>query len=184
MAEIPWWAHSPSPMTLGIYSILAIYGAYKLESKTPRQWLHNFCEAGFVIGLIILPFDVAWQTFQCLKFYSLGLLYLEGMKVVLSTFIRDAAIYALCFVSSYKLADKTRKLDLNKSWLVLIPIITLGITFLFSPDPGWTDWTYAFRWPELSSATWLIAYLTDIPVRVMTGLAVVGLWKDNFLAKK
>lgn len=178
---IPWWAHSPSPMTLGIYSLLALYGAYKLGSKTPRQWIHNFCESAFVIGLIIIPYDYGWQTFQWLKF---GYLYTHEIKIVYGTYIRNLALYALCFVSSWKLADKTHKLELRNSLFFIIPTITLLITFLFSPDPGWTDWTFAFRFPELSSTNWLTAYLIDLPIRAMTSLAYIGMWRNNFLAKK
>ena len=181
MSSIPWWAYSPSPMTLTIYTILALYGAYKLESKTPRQWIHNFAESAFVIGLIILPFDYGWQTFQWLKF---GYLYADEIKIVYGTYIRNAALYALCLLSSWKLAEKTQKLNLKKSILVVLPTLALLVTFLLSPDPGWTDWTFAFRFPELSSTSWLVAYLTDLPIRAMTSLTYVGLWKGNFLAKR
>jgi hypothetical protein len=181
MSEVPWWAHSPSPMTLGIYTVLALYGAYKLESKTPRQWLHNFCESAFVIGLIILPFDCGWQIFQWFKF---GYLYPDEIKIVFTSYVRNIAIYALCLLSSWKLAEKTRKLDIKKSLVFLVPIFTLLITFLISPDPAWTDWTYAFRFPEISSTSWLTAYLIGIPIRIMTSLAYVGLWKGNFVAKR
>ena len=181
MVDIPWWAHSPSPMTLGIYTILALYGAYKLDSKTPYQWIHNFAESAFVIGLIILPFDYGWQSFQWLKF---GYLYTDEIKIVVGTYIRDAALYALCLLSAWKLMEKTRKLELKKSLLFLLPTFILLVTFFLSPDPGWTDWTYAFRFPQLSSASWLIAYLSDVPIRVMTSLCYVGLWKENFVVKR
>jgi hypothetical protein len=180
MSDIPWWAHSPSPMTLTIYSLLAFYGAYKLESNTWRQWLHNFCESAFVIGLIILPYDTGWQTFQWLKF---GFLYANEMKVVYGTYIRNLALYSLCLLSSWKLMIKTNKLELKKSALFLYPTAILLITFLLSPDPGFTDWTYAMRWPNLSSAYWLFSYLSDVPIRIMTALAYVALWKDNFVGR-
>jgi hypothetical protein len=128
-----------------------------------------------------LPYDAGWQTFQWFKF---GYLYTNELKIVYGTYIRDAVLYALCFISSWNLADKTKKLDVKKSILFIIPTFVLLITFVLSPDPGWTDWTFAFRWPNLSSSTWLLSYLIDIPVRVMTSFAVIGMWKENFLAKK
>ena len=181
MSDVPWWAFSPSPMTLATYTILALYGAYKLESKTWKQFLHNFCESALVIGLIILPFDTGWQTFQWLKF---GFLYTDEIKLVIGVYLRNISIYALCYVSAWKLADKTKKLQLQNSLYFIFPTLILFIMFLMSPDPGWTDWTYPMRFPELSSAYWLFSYLMVLPIRVMKGLAYVSLWKNNFITKR
>jgi hypothetical protein len=168
-------------MTLSIYSVLALYGAYKLGSKTKREWVHNFCESAFVIGLIILPFDYGWQTMQWVKF---GYLYVDEITLVLGVYLRNAVAYALCLLSSWKLAEKTHKLDLKKSLYFIFPTLTLLLVFLIAPDPGWTDWTYAFRWPELSSVTWLVSYLSDLPIRAMTAICVIAMWKGNWFVKK
>lgn len=174
--SVPWWAYSPSPMTLGFYSALALYGAYLLGSKTKREWISNFAESAFLVGLIILPFDMFWQTCQWFKY---SYLFPNEWGMVIGVLIRDATILSLCLLSSWKLTQKTGLLKLGNMWLVAFPMLSLLIRFYFTFDPGWTDWTYPLRYA--SSVPWLLSYLSGLPDRAMLGLAYLALWKWNFI---
>ncbi len=173
---VPWWALSPSPMTLAFYSVLAFYGAYKLGSRTKWEWVTNFAESAFLIGVVILPFDSCWQLFQWFKF---GYLYPEEVVMVGNVLIRNVSVLSLCLLSSWKLSDRTLLIDLKKGVFVLLPIVFLLLNFLFLSDPGWTDWTYGMRFA--SSASWVLSYLSSLPIRFMLGFVFVALWKDNFI---
>jgi len=180
MNEVPWWARSPSPMTLTVYFLLAIYGAHRLESQSFWSWVKNFCESAFVIGLVILPYDSSWQIFQWLKW---GYLHPMEYRMVIGVLIRNIAVFSLCLLSSWKLALETDKLKLTNMMFVLFPIFVLIVKFtFFTPDPVWSDWTYGLRFEQ--NSPWLIAYFSGLVDKVSLGLVYVSLWKENFLNGK
>lgn len=178
MNEVPWWAYSPSPMTLTFYSLLAIYGAYKLNSSSMRTWITNFAESAFLVGLIILPYDSSWQILQWLKW---GYLHPTELYMVIGVLIRNIAIFSLCLLSSWKLASKVNnKLKLRNVAFALFPIFILLIKFLFFiSNPVWSDYTYGLRFEE--DSPWLIAYLSGVVDKISLGLVYVALWKENFI---
>lgn len=172
MSVVPWWALSPSPMTLTFFGILSFYGAYKLKSATVRGWIGNFAESAFVLGLVIMPFDSSWQIFQWLKW---GFLYPRESQMVINVLIRNTAIFSLCLLSSWKLSEKTNRVILKNTVFVLIPILILILKFAVALDPGWTDWTYPMRFE--SSSPWQLSYLIGLIDKVCLAGVYVNLWK-------
>jgi len=171
--EVEWWMRSPSPMTLFFYSLLALYGAHRLESNGLKQWISNFGESAFLIGLIILPHDSSWQILQWFKW---GYLHPTEWILVIGILIRNISLFLFCWLSSWKFASRTGMLKLRNMFLVAIPIMVLLIKFVwFTPEPVWSDWTYGVRFQE--NSPWLIAYLSGLPDKVSLGLVYIGLWR-------
>jgi len=167
-------------MTLTFYSLLALYGAYKLGSASLRSWVKNFADSAFLIGLVILPHDISWQIFQWLKW---GHLHPTEWVMVIGVLIRNLAILTLCLVSSWELASRTNALNLKNMRFVIFPILVLIVKFLFlTSTPVWSDWTYGLRFIE--NSPWLIAYLSGIPDKFCLGFVYVSLWKGNFINGK
>lgn len=174
--QLEWWMRSPSPMTLTFWSLLALYGAYRLQSKTTREWITNFAESALLIGIVILPYDSSWQIFQWIRW---GYLHPEEYIMVIGVLIRNAAIFALCALSSWKLGLRTQQLKLTNATFIIFTILTLAAKFLYAPDIVWTDWTYGIRFEE--NPPWLLAYLSGIPDKIAQAVVYVALWKGSFL---
>ena len=175
MTDVPWWAFSPNPLTLSYYIVLSLYGAHKLGSKTLRQWISNFAESAFVVLLVIMIWDCAWQICQWLKW---GFLYPEEIIMVRNVLVRNTLIFSLCALSSWKLNEKVHLLNFKRLVLVVFPIIfsLIGV-FLIAQDPVWTDWTYGLRY-EVDSP-WLLSYLAGLVSKVSLAVVYLGLWKQK-----
>ncbi len=173
---VPWWAYSPSPMTLTFYSILSFYGAYKLNPRRKIDWLFNLAEAAFVVGLVIMPFDLAWQLFQWFKY---SYLWPDELSMVIGVLIRDGLLFLLCLLSAWKLNLRTQSLHLKNDFLLIVPVLVLLISFLLTSDPVWTDYTYGLRFE--ANSPWLLSYLTGIVFRPLQASVFIALWKRNFI---
>ena len=172
--DVPWWAYSPSPMTLIFYSLLALYGAQHLEFQSLRSWIGNFCASAFVVGLVILPYDSSWQILQWLKW---GYLYPSEYVMVIGVLIRNLSIFSLCLLSSWKQNLKTKMLNLRNIIFVSFPIIALIIKFLITDNPVWTDWTYGLRF-ELNSP-WLLSLISGSVDKISIGVNYIALWRKK-----
>lgn len=172
MNEVPWWALSPSPMTCLYWSILAFYGAYKLGSNSKREWIKNFCESAFLLGIVILTYDTVWQLGQWFKF---GYLHPEEIITVRNTLIRNASVFSLCALSSWKLSLKTNLIQFKGIFFILVPILSLSFRFLVAPDPSWTDFTYGLRFG--GSLPWWYEFLSGVPDKGSLAITFMNLWK-------
>jgi len=164
---------SPSPYSIVVWSLLAFYGARKMQPKTVKQWLHALSTCAFVVGLVVMPFDSLWIVFQIARF---GYLYPdEAMPILLYCLTRNITIFLLCIYET----RKVRLQLLNVKSLVYLPFfIPLFILwFGLAPDPSWTDWTYAFRYNYSNLRVFQAFIISHIFMKSLQGIIYIKLWK-------
>lgn len=175
MIKVPWYARSPSPMTLIFWGILALYGTIQFKPKTVREYLGAFGNAVFILGLIVLPFDALWCIFQGLRF---AYLHPEGILILGLCLLRDIVGSVWCYSESFHhfgVKGRLQKKGLLKL-LVFVPYFI--IFFLVAPDPSWTDWTYAIRF-DYGNQRIITSYLLGIPMKIVQAFIYVKLWKKT-----
>jgi len=142
---LPWWTLSPSPWTIAVYTILALYAARKLY----RVYGHNykrlkrlaaFTDATFMLGFVVLTLDTFWLACSGLRF---GWTYPSSVLQLLACLFRNFGIVALCyiFVKDYLVDRATSK----TFYLFAVNMVFMVIWFVLAPSPAYTDWTFALR---------------------------------------
>lgn len=142
MITLPWWAYSPSPFTFVFWFLLALYGCRKLKPKTLKEWVSAFSISAFVVGLVVLPFDILWTVHQALTF---GHLHPLDLAELLPLFNVKLVIWVVCVYESINLFGTTGKLRTENMFFLILYVPLLLVWFSLAPDPSWTDWTYALR---------------------------------------
>ena len=105
MIEVPWFMLSPSPYTLAVWTVLAIFQAkrllpYSWRSYSWREWINAFTLCAFSLGLIVLPFDSLWVIFQNIRF---GYLFPGEVGFTLaSSLLRNLLVLLLCIYETRK----------------------------------------------------------------------------------
>lgn len=112
----------------------------KLGAKTRRQWLDALLQSGYLLMLIILPFDSLWLMGQWLRF---GNLYVNEEVLLITSIIRNVAGFIMFYILSYRTLIKSinQKALMNVVWFLIFYIPF----FAFAQDPSYTDWVWAIR---------------------------------------
>lgn len=176
MIGLPWWIHSPSPFTFFFWFLLALYGIHKLKPKTRREWITTFCVSAFIVGLVVLPFDLLWTVHQAFTF---GHLHPQDLAELLPLFNLKLMIWVLCLYES-------RKLFKGKSYLEPLNLVFLSlyyplliVWFRLAPDPSWTDWTYAWRFGFGTQRILEAFFISHVIAKLVQAIIYVGLWKKK-----
>jgi len=174
---VPWWALSPGPLTISIYTIMAFYGAYRFN-KTSKllgamDWVRCTYKCAFIVGLVVLPFDLIWTVDEALVF---GHLYPGDLAELFPLFNMKLAVWILCWIESYKFFGDKGPLEKRNLMFMIVFVFYLTAHFWLAPDPSWTDYTYAIRHGyDNVLLSWLFG-----PVGKSLQVGVYyGIWKKN-----
>lgn len=143
--NLPWWAFSPSPMTLTFWVLASLYGWYKLRNREYRRYsqLLRFTDAALILGVVVLFGDLIWVLICILKF---GPQYPGEVYQLSLCILRDLMGVIFCLFFSMELIME-KKIDLMGSIpLWGLNILFMVVWFVIAPDPSLTDWTYAWRY--------------------------------------
>jgi len=144
--NVPWYALSPSPITIIFYGLLSLYGAKKMmkgsNSKSLFTWIKTANDSLIFLGIIVLIGDVFWCVACYLRFAST---FTGGLQLIVCI-IRDLAGLTLCVIWSKPLfKSQIVKFDFLTFIGFTLLIVFLTVWFVEAGDPSWTDWTYAIR---------------------------------------
>ena len=172
MIEVPWYMLSPSPYTLTVWSVLAIYQAKKLGASSLKERMYSFAISIFSLGLIVLPFDSLWVIFQSVKF---GYLYPgEVYFTLFSSLFRNLLVFLLCVYETREIKDKLNIYCLIELfWFIPLFFVWFGL----APDPSWTDWTYAWRFGYGNQRTFLAFVISHGVMKIIQGIIFFDLWR-------
>ena len=165
---------SPSPYTLTVWGLLAYFQAKKMGASSLKEWMYCFSVCAFSLGLIVLPFDCLWVIFQNIRF---GYLYPgEAVYTLASSLLRNLLVLLLCI---YETREVHKHLNLNslKYLLGFIPIFI--VWFVVSPDPSWTDWTYAWRFGYGATRTFNAFVVSHVMMKGIQAVIYVDLWREK-----
>jgi hypothetical protein len=150
-AEIPWFMKSPSPWTLIIWGILAVWASRILVKRVSYRrarlaWLLAFVDSALILGFLVLVTDLFWCVACGLRFGLYFPFYPDVYGLILSA-ARDAA--GMIFLGLL-VWDNFRQKIVSFSrltYLVLIGyVFFLAAWFGLAPDPSFVDWNYAFKY--------------------------------------
>lgn len=145
MSDVPWFALSPSPLSLSIYVVMILYAAYKIKKFYPdRRLILRLTDGFFLTGLTTLSFDSIWIIFSALRWGSL-FPWKDVFQLILC-FGRNISGLILCILLVLWLFHGgVVKVRRSTILIYAINVIYLAIWFSFSISPAGTDWTYAIR---------------------------------------
>ncbi len=147
MADLPWWALSPSPFTIAFWLVLAVWATRRIlvHMKYRRlKHLMAFTDALFIIGFVVLTTDLMWCV-ACLLKFGPGYPWADVFQLFLCA-LRDIAATAFCYLlikSHFDLGFISFNSKTVLSYCV--NAIFLSLWFLAAPTPAFTDWTFAIR---------------------------------------
>jgi len=131
---------SPSPFTLGVWSLLALFQARKFRPSSVKKWGYYFSLCAFSLGFIVLPFDSLWVVCQNVRF---GYLYPDERWITLGLSLTRNGVFLLISWLG------TREIHKLLNWDALYGLLYFVVIFLgwfgLANNPSWTDWTYAWR---------------------------------------
>jgi len=159
--EVPWYAKSPSPFTLIVWLIFAVWLTFKIRKKVVyRKWqfLNAFTDALFVVGLVTSITDFMW-VIACLIRFGRYYPFFPDVFQLLLCLGRDAVAAIFCFLLIKHLFDM-KFLSFNRRFVLALMLnaIFFGIWFGIAETPALTDWTYAIR-HDYSLETIVISFL-------------------------
>lgn len=178
LQDVPFWMRSPSPMSLTFFSLLSLYGAYQFKPESFRKWLSSFGQSAFVLGLVILPFDMVWCVFHGLKWQYL----FPNDYSWIGSIIRDIAFFTFSYYECLPLFRRDSNPHIKRNillsiFIIFVPYFLIRTLFL-TPNPAWMDYTLAYRLgytdKELQA---FLSYTCGLPSRVMQLLIYIKLWK-------
>lgn len=171
MIDVPWWAKSPSPYSLIFWIVLALWGMNKLPKKLRK---YRFFEAAWIIGLVVLSFDALWCVFQGIFF---GYLHPQAITQLMFCFLRDLAGFVLCWIFSYHyFEDGSLKVGYETWMLVMLEVGFMMVWFKMSPDPSFTDWTYAIRMGYEPMRIIIAFIISHVIAKFIQGLIFISMW--------
>lgn len=174
MIEIPWWAYSPSPFTFVFWGILALYGCTKLKPRNRREWIGYLATSAFIVGLVVLPFDILWTVHQALTF---GHLFPQDLAELMPLFNIKLLVWILCLYECRKLFRPKSHLNATNLFDLSLYIPLLVIWFTLAPDPSWTDWTFAWRFGYDTTRIIQSFMISHGVAKALQALIFVKLWK-------
>lgn len=149
--EIPWFMKSPSPWTLAIWLILAVWGSRILAKRVPYRrprlvWLLAFVDSALILGFLVLLTDLFWCVACGLRFGSYFPFYPDVYGLILSA-ARDGV--GMIFLGLF-VWDNFRQQIVRFSALTYAVlagyVLFLAAWFGLAPDPSFVDWNYAFKY--------------------------------------
>lgn len=177
MIEIPWWVKSPSPYTFIFWILLGLYGCYKLKPKGLRDWIVKFSTCAFVVGLVILPFDLLWTINQALTF---GHLHPSDLAELLPLFNLKLILWIVCLYECRNMFKEKQSLKLMELFYLVLYIPFMMVWFTLAKSPSWTDWTYAFRFGCPGCVRDIIIksfFISHVLGKTLQGAIYLNLWK-------
>lgn len=184
MADLPWYAFSPSPWTLVFWAILAIYIVRKILSYYPMlawdfktKWktrIHLYTTALFIIGFFVLSTDnfyilgALWKWGPLFPESQLQLIFCLGRNIVGMIFCR---IFFLEYV-------KDKIIVLNRRLIIAYGINAMFfiVWFAWASSPALTDWTFAIRHDYPAPIIQLSFFISHFIGRVIWLLILVNCW--------
>ena len=169
MSAVPWFMLSPSPVSLIQYAVLTWimwgYLSRNVEFKKHAR-LHRLINSFFIVAFFVVLTDAFWVLFSILKWLPL---YPGDALQICSSLGRDIMGAALFYVmiGGY---FKQKILHFNSSvifWMCVC-FISQAAWFFFSPSPGFTDYTFAWRYGypvEVVAGSWFLShFIMRIPL--------------------
>ena len=149
--EIPWFMKSPSPWTLAIWLILAVWASRILAKRIPYRrrrlvWLLAFVDSALILGFLVLLTDLFWCVACGLRFGSDFPFYPDVYGLILSA-ARDGV--GMIFLGLF-IRDNFKQQIVRLSRLTYLALAAyvffLVAWFSLAPDPSFVDWNYAFKY--------------------------------------
>ena len=149
--EIPWFMKSPSPWTLAIWLILAVWASRILAKRIPYRrrrlvWLLAFVDSALILGFLVLLTDLFWCVACGVRFGSYFPFYPDVYGLILSA-ARDGV--GMIFLGLF-VWDNFRQQIVRFSALTYAVlagyVLFLAAWFGLAPDPSFVDWNYAFKY--------------------------------------
>lgn len=178
MNTVPWYLGSPSVMTIGFYGLLSLWGALRFKPHSFKQWCAAISDAVFILGLVVLPMDLMWSSFQEVRFQSL---FPQDISLIVAI-NRDIIALFLCYLLTRKFFKADGILNWKSLLQLTIYIEYFTFHFIMAPDPSWTDYTYGIRFGYPIQQIVLQYVLCGIPSKALQGLIYYGLWKKPKMA--
>lgn len=170
MAELEWWMKSPSPWTLCLWLVFAVWITRKLllTVKYRRlKKLNAFTDSLFIVGFVTLIGDVIWTTTCLFRFGWFFSFYPDVYQLILCI-ARDAVGIIFCYILLQPLF-KFEVLSFNSTFLkaVLCNVIFMVVWFAAAPSPAFIDWNYAIRFDYPSNLVLADFLMSHVLGRVM-----------------
>lgn len=160
-------------MTLAFWFLLAFYGCKKLKPKTRKEWVTAFSISAFVVGLVVLPFDILWTVHQALTF---GHLFPQDLAELLPLFTAKLVVWIVCAYETKYLFGVQGKLRTEHLFFLILYVPLLLIWFQLAPDPSWTDWTFAWRFGFGGQRVVEAFLISHVLAKFVQGVIYVKLW--------
>ena len=144
--EVPWWALSPSPVSILFYLLLAFYAMKRLlQVKHYPKWTYvvTFTDALLLVGFVVLLLDACWVLVCAIRFLPE---YPGSFFQLAFSFCRDIAGVVFCYLLTSSLF-KHRIFTIRQQTPILfvLNLLFLIVWFWAAPSPAYTDWTFAIR---------------------------------------
>lgn len=146
VADVPWWALSPSPFSITFYIVLIAFAADRFlaaSSYRRLKFLAALTDAFFLVGLVVLSLDTVWVLCSGLRF---GALHPEGLRQLAFVAGRNVAGIVLCLILVGGYFTWLLKFGKTSLLAFAVNVGFMATWFALSPSPAWTDWTYAIRY--------------------------------------
>jgi len=149
--EIPWFMKSPSPWTLIMWLILAIWASRilinRVNYRRPRlAWLLAFVDSALILGFLVLLTDLFWCVACGLRFGADFPFYPDVYGLILSA-ARDGV--GMVFLGLF-VWDNFKQQIIGFSKLTYAALagyaLFLAAWFCLAPDLSFVDWNYAFKY--------------------------------------
>ena len=178
MEPLSWWMRSPSPVTVCMYALFALWGAQRLLKRAPYKHLRYvmaFIDALMVLGVIVLIGDLIWVVGILLRF---GSQYPGSVRQLLFCGARDIAGLAFCLLLTEKLWKNHAVIwTRNTTYGILFNMIFMGVWFTLAPSPVYTDWTYAIIHGQPTHVIAFSFFISHVLGRIITAEIYGTLYK-------
>jgi len=120
----------------------------------------------------VLPFDSLWLVFQNVRF---GYLYPdERFYTLFSGLLRNMLLLLLCV---YETREVHEHLNWKAFWIFGLMVFGMVIWFISSPNPSWTDWTYAYRFGYGLEITFGAFLVSHVVMKLFQAIIFWNLWR-------
>lgn len=179
MADLPWWALSPSPWTVGLWILWTVWAARRIQPVAEyRRFkrLMPYLDAALTVAFVVCLLDLIYCLFILAKF---GAFYPQSQVYVLVVAMGRDVFGALFFYLLIQNLFKIGLLDFSMDFFKAIACFALFmfVWVLFAPGLAWIDWTYAIRYDYPASLILWDFFLSHGVGRVFNFMVLYNLFR-------
>jgi hypothetical protein len=149
MIDLPWYVKSPSPWTLIIWGVLAVWGATVLLKRVNYRrlpWLFALTDSIFVLVFYVLISDLLWVVACGLRFAWFFPFFPDVWGLILAGARDVAGLVFVWLIIQGLLIQGVVRFNRLTWWTLFFYGLFLVAWFSLAPDMSFVDWNYAIKY--------------------------------------